>query len=65
MDDAHGVRFAESVGGLGQDLQPPRQRRLPCQEVAQGLAVDELHGDEVNLLGALPLVGAGDRLHDE
>src|ERR1041385_8903242 len=61
VHDAGGVRLRQAVRGLREDLQPPRERGLPGEEVAQRLPFDELHGDVVQLLG--PLL-RGDRLHD-
>jgi hypothetical protein len=61
VHDAGGVRLGQPVRGLGEDLQPPRERWMPGEKLAKRLPFDELHGDVVQLLGALL---RGGRLHD-
>jgi hypothetical protein len=65
MDDPCRMRFSQPLGGLGEDFQPPRHRRLPGQKLAQRLAVDEFHGDVVDLFRPLPRARRRDRLHCE
>ena len=49
MDDAPLVRRAQSVGDRGGDLEEPLQiQLLPGHQPVESLALNELHGEEVD-----------------
>ena len=62
MHDAGGVRLGEALGGLDGDVEEllRRQRLARGDELAQGLALDELHGDVDGPVGLADVVDRQD-----
>ena len=62
MDDAGGVRLGEALGGLDGDVEEllRRQRLARGDELAQRLALDELHGDVDRAVGLADVVDRED-----
>ena len=52
MHDAALVGRAESVGDRCRDLQSPAAACAPCRACVEALALDQLHGEEVDALAS-------------
>ena len=62
VDDAGGVGLGQALGGLDGDIEQPlgRQRLAGGDELAQGLSLDQLHGDVEGAVGLADVVDGQD-----